>query len=143
MLVLISNPSITTRQAGANGVDILRGPAATVTTVDDPECTQVNSGTLVRVDRVKASTLPTANLGVQAVGLSNAGPLSVGQSRWVQVANANGWVNQSEPHWCLLAQTYTADGTTVARPWFGNYNLPPPFPVALENCAQRNIHILP
>jgi hypothetical protein len=143
LLVVISNPSITTRQAGAGGVDILRGPAATVTYADDPECTKVNTGVIVRVDRVKASTLPTANLGVRPVGVSAGGPLSAGQSRWVQVANASDWVNQSEPHWCLLAQAYTADGTAVPRPWFGDHASPPPFPVALENCAQRNLEILP
>ena len=142
--VLIDSPSITTWQSGANGVDVVREPApAAATTVDDPECTAVDIGVVVRVDRVKASTLPSANLGVRPVGLSVVGPLSAGQSRWVQVTNGSGWANQSEPHWCLLAQAYTADGVTVPRPWFGDNVNPPPFPVALDNCAQRNIEIAP
>jgi hypothetical protein len=137
-----ANVSITTTAHAANGVTIGTGNGTT-TTVDDPECTVVGGGITVRVDRVKASTLPTANLGVLAVGTATLGILKVGASAWVQVPNQNGWANQSETHWCLLAQAYTADGTTVPRAWNGQAASPPAFPVALENCAQRNIQINP
>ena len=137
-----ANVSITTTAHAANGVTIGTGNGTT-TTVDDPECTVVGGGITVRVDRVKASTLPTANLGVLAVGTATLGILKVGASAWVQVPNQNGWANQSETHWCLLAQAYTADGTTVPRAWNGQATSPPAFPVALENCAQRNIQINP
>jgi hypothetical protein len=89
--------------------------------------------------------LPTANLGVLPVGTAALGVLRQGQSAWVQVPNTNasGWANQSERHWCLLAQAYTADGTTIPRSWNGQASNPPPFPVTLQNSAQRNIEILP
>lgn len=136
-----ANPALTTTQHAALGVTINTGAGLTVTR-DDPDCTVVGGDLVVRVDRVKASTLPSANLGVVAVGTASLGLLPVGQSRWVQVPNSSGWANQSERHWCLLAQAYTADGTTIARPWNGQAASPPPFPVALQNCAQRNIEIL-
>jgi hypothetical protein len=139
-----ANPLITTTQHGANGVTINTGSGAT-TTVDDPDCTLVGGGVKVTVDRVKASTLPSANLGVAAVGTASLGVLRQGQSAWVQVPNTNasGWAHQSERHWCLLAQAYTADGTTIPRPWNGQAASPPAFPLSLQNCAQRNIEILP
>ena len=137
-----ANVSITTTAHTANGVSIDTGNGSTVT-VDDPDCTLVGGGITVRVDRVKASTLPTANLGVLPIGVAALGLLKVGKFAWVQVPNQNGWANQSEKHWCLLAQAYTADGTIVARAWNGQATNPPPFPVALENCAQRNIEINP
>lgn len=96
---------------------------------------------MVRVDRVKSTTLPSANLGVLPVGTAVLGKLQVGKNIWVQVPNQNGWANQSEKHWCLLAQAYTVDGATVPRPWDGQATNP--FPIANENCAQRNIEINP
>jgi hypothetical protein len=137
-----ANVSLTTTAHAANGVTINTGNGTTVT-VDDPDCTAVGGSITVRVDRVKASTLPTANLGVLPVGTATLGVLKVGKSAWVQVPNQNGWANQSEPHWCLLAQAYTADGTTVPRAWDGQAASPPPFPLALDNCAQRNVQINP
>jgi hypothetical protein len=136
-----SNPTITTNAHTANGVSVVTGAGTTV--VDDPDCTAIATGIRVHVDRVKASTLPTANLGVVSVGTSAAGPLPVGGTRWVQVPPPQGWANQSESHWCLLAQAYTDDTTTIPVAWNGQAASPPPFPVALSNCAQRNIDILP
>jgi hypothetical protein len=138
------NPTITTKSHGANGVEIFTGTGTVKVTVDDPDCTSVvGGGVLARVDRVKASTLPTANLGVQGVGVSVASLIKQGQSKWVQVPNQNvsGWANQGEPHWCLLAQAYTQDLTTISRPWNGQATSPPPFPIGLVNCAQRNVMI--
>ena len=67
--------------------------------VDDPDCTFVGDGIVARVDRVKASTLPTANLGVLAVGTASAFSLKKGDApRWVQVPNTNGWANLGEEH---------------------------------------------
>jgi hypothetical protein len=137
-----ANVSITTTAHTANGVSINTGNG-TIVTVDDPDCTLVAGGVIARVDRVKASTLPTANLGVQPIGFSSLGQLLAGKSAWVQVPNTNGWANQSEKHWCLLGQAYTTDLTTIARPWNGQAANPPAFPVALDNCAQRNIEINP
>ena len=135
------SPSITTTTHTANGVRIDRGSHDFIL-VDDPECTAVTPTTVqVVVDRVKASTLPTANLGVVAVGQASAGPLKVGDSQWVQVPNVMGWANQGEPHWCLLAQAFTQDGTTIPRPWNGQATSPPPFPIHDPNCAQRSIMI--
>jgi hypothetical protein len=141
--IIGANPSITTNQHGANGVRVVTGGAPV--DVDDPDCTFVGGGISVVVDRVKASTLPSANLGVLAVGTGALGQLLVGQNRWVQVPNSNpsGWANQGEQHWCLLGQAYTSDGATIPRPWNGQATNPPPFPVSNGNCAQRNIQILP
>jgi hypothetical protein len=136
-------PSITTTTHTANGVSIDRGNHDFLS-VDDPECTAVAQTVQVAVDRVKASTLPTANLGVVAVGQASAGPLPVGTFKWVQVPNLNGWANQGEEHWCLLAQAFTLDGTTIPRPWNGQMmGGPPQFPITDVNCAQRNIMISP
>ena len=137
-----ANVLITTTAHAANGVTVNTGNGTTVT-VDDPDCTLVGGGIVVRVDRVKASTLPSANLGVVSVGTAVLGRLDVGQNRWVQVPNQNGWANQSEKHWCLLAQAYTSDSTTVPRSWDGQATNAPAFPIANENCAQRNIEINP
>lgn len=137
-----ANVSITTTVHTANGVTVNTGNGTTVT-VDDPDCTLVGGGITVRVDRVKASTLPSANLGVLPIGTALLGKLQVGKNSWVQIPNQNGWANQSEKHWCLLAQAYTVDGTTVPRPWNGQATNPPPFPIVGENCAQRNIEINP
>lgn len=137
-----ANVSITTIAHTANGVTVNTGNGTT-DTVDDPDCTLVGGSITIRVDRVKASTLPTANLGVLPIGTAVLGKLQVGNYSWVQVPNQNGWANQSEKHWCLLAQAYTVDGTTVLRPWNGQATNPPPFPIANENCAQRNIEINP
>ena len=136
------NPSITTLQHAANGVRINTGNGTTID-VDDPECSFAPGGVVVQVDRVKASTLPTANLGVIGVGSSVLSTLMQAKSQWVQVVNQNGWANQSERHWCLLAQAYSVDGTTIPRPWNGQAASPPAFPVTKDECAQRNIEILP
>lgn len=136
------NPSITTNQHAANGVSINTGSGTTID-VDDPECTFVPGGVVVRVDRVKASTLPSANLGVISVGSAVSGTLNHGQSQWVQVPNQHGWANQADRHWCLLAQAYTADLTTVPPSWSGQASGAPPFPIGNDECAQRNIEILP
>lgn len=138
-----SNPSIKTLQHAANGVQINLGNG-TLFLVDDPDCTFIGGGITVTVDRVKASTLPSGNLGVMSVGNGQVGQLAVGKNYWVQVPNTNpsGWGNQSEKHWCLLAQAYTDDLATVPRPWNGQSN-PPAFPISKINCAQRNIEILP
>jgi hypothetical protein len=137
-----ANVSITTTAHAANGISINTGNG-TIVTVDDPDCTLVGNGITVRVDRVKASTLPTANLGVQPIGVASLGQLLAGKNAWVQVPNTNGWANQSEKHWCLLGQTYTTDLTTIPRPWNGQLTNPPAFPITLDNCAQRNIEIDP
>ena len=134
--------SITTNSHTALGVTIDTGNGTTVV-VDDPECTFVGGGVVVRVDRVQASTLPTANLGVLPIGTAALSALQQNGFSWVQVPNQNGWANQSEKHWCLLAQAYTGDGTTIPRAWDGQATNPPPFPIADENCAQRNIEISP
>src|SRR6202011_6195058 len=113
-----ASPSITTAQHAANGVQIVTG-SGTVT-VDDPECMNVKGGGVVAwVDRVKASTLPSANLGVLSVGSAVASLIKQNQSAWLQAPNTNpaGWSNQGEPHWCLLAQAYTADLATIPKPW--------------------------
>lgn len=136
------SPSITTNLHGASGVTIDTGNGATID-VDDPDCTFVGGGIVVRVDRVKASTLPTANLGVLPIGTAVLGTIAQGGSRWVQVPNQNGWANQSEKHWCLLGQAYTSDLTTIPRAWNGQATNPPPFPTTNDNCAQRNIEINP
>ena len=138
-------PAITTDAHTAQGVTIKRGDGIQTSTimVDDPECIAISETVQVVVDRVKASTLPTANLGVLQVGNASAGSLFVGNSTWVQVPNFNNWANQGEEHWCLLAQAFTMDGTTIPRPWNGQAPSPPPFPVGDENCAQRNIMISP
>jgi len=138
-----ANPSISTITHGAKGVAVNTG-AGTVN-VDDPDCTSLGGGITVAVDRVKASTLPTANLGVLSIGTASLGSLAAGKSMWVQVPNTNvsGWANQSEQHWCLLGQAFTSDGTTIPRPWNGQATNPPAFPITLINCAQRNIAILP
>ena len=138
-----ANPSITTQAHAALGVKVNIGNG-TIVSVDDPDCTFVGGGVRVAVDRVKASTLPTANLGVVAVGTGSvAGSLPRNRSAWVQVVNSNGWANAGEKHWCLLAQAFTADGTTIPRPWNGQATNPPAFPLSLVNCAQRNIEINP
>jgi len=136
------NPSLTTTQHAANGLTVDDGTGQKFT-VDDPECTMVPGGVMVTVDRVKASTLPSANLGVKSVGSAALSILPIGASAWVKVPNPSGWANQGETHWCLLAQAYTADGTTIMRPWNGQAVMPPSFPLSLPNCAQRNIEILP
>jgi hypothetical protein len=139
-----THPTIRTDHHTANGVTIDPGDnnMAHFVFVDDPDCTAVTPTTVqVVVDRVKASTLPSANLGVVAVGQASAGPLKVGDSQWVQVPNVMGWANQGEPHWCLLAQAFTQDGTTIPRPWNGQATSPPPFPIQDPNCAQRSIMI--
>ena len=136
-----ANPTITTTMHGANGVQINTGTGTV--TADDPDCTMVGGGVVAWVDRVKASTLPSANLGVMSVGSGVVGLLKTGKSLWVQVPNSNpaGWANQGDSHWCLLAQAYTSDGVTIAKPWNGQAASPPAFPVANVNCAQRNIGI--
>jgi len=139
------NPSITTNAHTASGVQVDEGDGTKIL-VDDPECTFVGGGILVHVDRVKASTLPTANLGVIAVGDSVAGPLALslaaGKSAWVQVPNTMGWANAGEDHWCLLAQAFTSDATVIPRPWNAQNGMQiPPFPITDINCAQRNISI--
>ena len=134
--------SITTRTHDAMGVVVETGGGNTAF-VDDPDCTFVGGGIRVRVDRVKASTLPSANLGVLSIGNAVLGTLRQNEFSWVQVPNQNSWANQSERHWCLLAQAYTGDGITIPRSWDGQATNPPPFPIANENCAQRNIEILP
>jgi hypothetical protein len=140
-------PSISTAAHTANGVTVKLGDGVTMSTiqVDDPECTALPDTVQVTVDRVKASTLPTANLGVMSVGQASAGPLVTGHFKWVQVPNQNVnlWANQGEQHWCLLAQAFTADGTTILRPWDGQAASPPSFPNADKNCAQRNVMISP
>jgi hypothetical protein len=138
------NPSITTVAHTANGVQIATG-SGTVT-VDDPDCTgAVGGSVMASVDRVKASTLPSANLGVLGVGSAAVSLIKAGQSAWVQVPNMNtaGWANQSEQHWCLLAQAYTSNVAVIPKPWDGQAVSPPPFPVTLKNCAQRNVMISP
>lgn len=133
-----SNPSITTVRAGAAGLAINTGdPAAPIISADEPDCTFIGGGVRVRVDRVKASTLPSGNLGVVGVGESASSVLEKGKYAWVEVPQLNNWDNQSEPHWCLLAQAYTTDGMVIPKPWNGQTA----FPVSLENCAQRNIEI--
>jgi hypothetical protein len=136
------NPLITTVQHAANGVEIATG-SGTVT-VDDPDCLNVAGGGVVAwVDRVRASTLPNANTGILSVGSAVASLIKQGTSLWVQVPNTNasGWANQGVPHWCLLAQAYTSDGTTIPKPWNGQAASPPLYPIALINCAQRNVMI--
>src|SRR5262245_28609754 len=136
-----ASPSITTNTHQAYGVSIDTGNGTHVD-VDDPECTFEGGGIIVRVDRVKASTLPTANLGVLPIGTAVLGTLRQNGFSWVQVPNQNGWANQSEQHWCLLAQAYTQQiSATIPRPWDGQATNPPPFPIANENCRQRNIRI--
>jgi hypothetical protein len=137
--VVSANPSMTTNSHTANGVRINTGAGATVD-VDDPDCTAVGGGAVVHVDRVKASTLPSANLGVVHVGTSAASAIAPGQSRWVQVPPPNGWINGNETHWCLLAQTFTSDPTVIPQPWDGHTS-PTAFPLAAVNTAQRNIDI--
>jgi hypothetical protein len=89
------SPSISTMTHTANGVTIKLGDGMATSTiqVDDPECTALPDTVQVVVDRVKGSTLLTANLGVVSVGQASAGPLLVAESKWVQVPNqnANGW----------------------------------------------------
>lgn len=135
------NPTINTLGHTANGVSIVTG-GGTIT-VDDPDCTGVATGITVHVDRVKASTLPSGNLGVVPVGSANVGPLSVGTKRWVQVPPPAAWANQSETHWCLLAQAYTTDKVAIPVAWNGQAASPSAFPQSLDNCAQRNIDIVP
>lgn len=136
-----SNPSISTKQHAALGVHVTTGSAPGID-VDDPDCAMVSGGGVMAwVDRVKASTLPNANLGVMSVGSAAASLIKAGQSYWIQVPPPQGWTNQSEPHWCLLAQAYTADGTTIPKPWNGQAPSPPGFPATVINCAQRNIMI--
>lgn len=137
-----ANVSLTTTAHTANGVTVNTGNGTTVT-VDDPDCSLVGGGIMVRVDRVKVSTLPAANQGVVSVGTAVLGKLQVGKRSWVQVPNQNGWDNKSEKHWCLLGQAHTVDGTTIPRSWNGQATNPPPFPLSNENCAQRNIAINP
>lgn len=138
-----ATPSINTVDHTAGGVSIDTGNG-TIVSVDDPDCTLDGGGIVVRVDRVKASTLPTANLGVLPVGTAVLGVLRQNEFSWVQVPNQNGWANQSEKHWCLLAQAYTVlIAPTIPQAWNGQATNPPPFPIANENCAQRNIEISP
>jgi hypothetical protein len=132
-------PTITTNAHTARGVAINPGSGATIF-VDDPDGTAATRGLEVRVDRVKASTLPSANLGVLPVGSAAGGPIPPGGFAWVQVPNTTGWSNQGETHWCLLAQAYSVS-TAIPQPWHGDVASPPPFPANLPNCAQRNIHI--
>ena len=70
-----THPVITTNQHTANGVsiDLGDGVAMNFVKVDDPDCTAVAQTVQVAVDRVKASTLPSANLGVVTVGQASAG----------------------------------------------------------------------
>ncbi|MCA0458546.1 MAG: hypothetical protein LCI00_31580 [Chloroflexi bacterium] len=139
------SPSITTTQHSANGITIDLGvntSPRTIITIDDPECTFTGGGVTVHVDRVKVSTLPSANSGIVEVGKASVGLLKQGATLWIQVPNVNGWTNQSEPHWCLLAQTYTSDLTTIPRPWNGQVGSPPAFPINNTRCAQRNISII-
>jgi len=137
-----AHPTISTAFHTALGVTIDRGDNRSFYTVDDPDCAAIYQDVQVAVDRVKASTLPNAQWsGVLAVGVASGGPLPAGTSKWVQVPNGNDWHNLGEDHWCLLAQAFTVDGTTIPRPWNGQAPSPPPFPVGDENCAQHNIMI--
>jgi hypothetical protein len=147
--------SITTNTHTALGVTVQPvtnpppvGPSATI---DDPDDTESFGGFAVHVDRVLASTLPTANWGVRLVGDAIAGviPTSTlpGGNYWVQVPNRVGWDRLGESHWCLLAQAFYANAG-LPRPWNGQAASPVPFPVSApapgnERCAQRNIHIQP
>jgi hypothetical protein len=140
-VTITSNANISTTAHAANGVSIVT--VSGTVTVDDPECTSVGGGITVHVDRVKASTLPSGNLGVVSVGTAVVGALAAGASRWVQVPPPAGWANQSETHWCLLAQAYTSDLTTIPVAWNGQASSPPAFPIGASNCAQRNIDITP
>lgn len=135
-------PSIETRTQTANGVGIDTGDG-TFRRRDGSDCTFVGGGVSVRVDRVKASTLPGASLGVLPVGTASGGTLAAGASRWVQVPDTQGRADQGEQHWCLLVRAHTADGTTIPLHWNPAAPMPPAFPVGRETCAQRNIAILP
>jgi hypothetical protein len=145
-----ANPTIKTIKHAANGVEIFTGTGTTTVDVDDPDCLNVvGGGVIAWVDRVRASTLPNANSGVLSVGSGAASLIKKSTSLWVQVPNTNpsGWANQGVPHWCLLAQAYTDDWTTmpmtatIPKPWNGQAASPPPYPIALPNCAQRNVMI--
>lgn len=146
------NPGITTVRSGAGGLQVKSGDkigavrvTEIITTADDPDCTFIGGGITVRVDRVKASTLPSANLGVVGIGEATLGVLEKAKSAWVEVPKMTGndWDNEGESHWCLLAQTYTSDGSIIRRPWDGQVTMPIAFPVQQENCAQRNVEINP
>jgi hypothetical protein len=139
-------PTITTDAHTLNGVTVHPGTGANVT-IDDPDDSQTFGGLTVHVDRVKASTLPSANLGVKLVGAAISGEIPYPGSRWVQVPNRVGWDNQGESHWCLLAQAYD-ETAGIHRAWDGQISNPPAFPVSPpdpgnDRCAQRNIHIAP
>ena len=139
-------PTITTNAHTALGVSVFQGSGAP-TLIDDPDDTRVFGGLTVHVDRVKASTLPSANLGVRLIGAGIAGVIPQGQSRWVQVPNRVGWNDEGESHWCLLAQGYD-ETAGIQRAWDGQAATPPPFPaqapaVGNERCTQKNIHIAP
>ena len=135
-------PGVTTIAHTANGVQVDRGSGGAPVVIDDPDDTEKFDAMTVHVDRVKASTLPTANLGIVLVGAAIAGELGANQSRWVQVPNRVGWAKDTEAHWCLLAQVYD-EPALVHRVWDGQVLTPPPFPATTSNrCAQRNIQIL-
>ena len=125
--------NLTTQGHGANSLLVSR-PGGNIS-IDDPECFQVVGGVRVRVDRVKASTLPNANQGIVHVGEAFISLLPAGQRRWAKVPNINGWGKGGESHWCLLAQAIAPPVTPP--PW----NPVSPFPGGAQNCAQRNIFI--
>jgi hypothetical protein len=146
------NPGISTLHSGAGGLEVKSGnkigtlrATQIITLADDPDCTFIGGGITVRVDRVKASTLPSANLGVVGIGEATLGVLEKAKSAWVEVPKmvGNDWNNGGESHWCLLAQAYTSDGSIIQRPWDGQATIPVAFPVQQENCAQRNVEINP
>jgi hypothetical protein len=144
--------SITTNTHTSLGVTVqpVTGPLGPITRIDDPDDTESFGGLTVHVDRVLASTLPTANWGVKLVGAAMAGVIPTGAlpggDYWVQVPNWVGWDRQGESHWCLLAQAYD-EKSGLSRPWNGQVPNPVAFPVSAgpgnERCAQRNINIQP
>lgn len=143
------NPIITTVTRTSRGVSVDTGSAG-IDWIDDPDGTAARGGLEVRVDRVKASTLPDAHLGVLPVGAAAAGPLTGGSVSsptwsWVQVPNKVGWDRELESHWCLLAQAYSpSHGIPVAWNPLEELNPTQAFPAQTQpNCAQRNIDIAP
>ena len=130
------NPSVTTDAHTAKGVTFNPGSGGP-TKIDDPDDTEKLGGLTVKVDRIQASTW-LLNQYVQPVGLSVAPELTaVGQTAWVQIPPPANWSNNSDDHWCIVAQAYDpAHGVPRLWPDTG-----PVFPTDKDRCAQRNVTI--
>ena len=130
-------PSVTTLAHTAKGVSFNPGAGAPIL-IDDPDGTAAAGGLTVQVDRIQASTW-LVNQNIHAIGVAAGPEIKPGQSAWVQIPPPANWFNDSDQHWCVVAQAYdTPSGVPRLWPETG-----PVFPTGNDRCAQRNVTLKP